>query len=65
MQNLSSDPSLKQIGTTGEDGSENYELLEQEPGRFGSMKVFLTCPCRMWGPVAVRITDEELKNVGI
>jgi hypothetical protein len=68
---LSSDPLLKHIGTTAEDGSENYELLEQEAGRFGSMKISLKLKCSrsLWplhpaahDTVAIRIIDNGLKN---
>jgi hypothetical protein len=59
---LSSDPLLKHIATTDEDGRDKYELLEQDAGRFGSMKVFLTSSGFL---ITVRITDDGLNNKGI
>jgi hypothetical protein len=67
LGSLGSDPLLKHIETTAEDGSDKYELLQKDVGRFGSMKIFLTCSHRMWGTdiVTVRIVDDGLKNAGI
>jgi hypothetical protein len=60
MQGLSSDPFLKHIESTA--GRVKYELLEQDAGQFGSMKVFITSGY----PVTVRIIDDDgLKNAGI
>jgi hypothetical protein len=66
VADLGSDSLLKHIGTTAE-GRDNYELLGQDAGRFGRIKIFLTCSHIMWGTdiVTVRIVDDGLKNVGI
>jgi hypothetical protein len=67
-ENLSSDPSLKNIEMTSENESVKfkYELLEPDAGRFGSMKIFLTCS-QGWfrRTVTVHITDDRPKNAGI
>jgi hypothetical protein len=57
-----SDPLLKHIETTA--GRDKYELLQKVVGRFGSMKIFLTCPRRMWSTdsIMVHIIDDGLKT---
>jgi hypothetical protein len=42
QKNIRSDPLLKHIETNAEDGKEKYELIQQNVGRFGTMRIFLT-----------------------
>jgi hypothetical protein len=65
LKYLESDPFLT-IGTTAEDGSDKYEVLQHDAGKFGNIKIFLTS-CRMdmdENYVTVHIIDDGLENEG-